>query len=235
MKRKKSLVIIPTFQEGGNIELLVKQVLCAGPFDVLVVDDSSPDGTGRIADGLARRQRRVKVIHRSRKMGLGSAYLAGFRYALEKGYDYIFEMDADFSHHPRYLGDFLREIKKHDLVIGSRYLEGVNVVNWPLRRLFLSYVANLYARLVTGLKVRDCTSGFKCFRRCVLASIDLGKVRSDGYSFQIELDYLAQKGGFRLKEIPIVFEDRHAGTSKLSGGIIWEAVFIVWKLRFGRR
>ncbi len=234
-KQKRSLVIIPTYQEKENLKPLVEQVLSVRGLDVLIIDDNSPDGTGEIADRLARGTGRVNVMHRSRKLGLGTAYLDGFRYALQAGYDYIFEMDADFSHHPRYLPDFLREIEKYDLVIGSRYLQGVNVVNWPLRRLALSYLANLYARLVTGLKVRDCTSGFKCYRRRVLKKIDLGKVKSDGYSFQIELSYLAQKAGFRLKEVPIVFEDRHAGSSKLSGGIIWEAVFVVWRLRFGRR
>jgi dolichol-phosphate mannosyltransferase len=230
-KRKRSLVIIPTYQERENLAPLVEQVLTTSGLDILIIDDNSPDGTGDIADRLAKRQRRVKVVHRPCKQGLGTAYRDGFRYALEKGYDYIFEMDADFSHHPKYLADFMVAIEKHDLVIGSRYLEGVNVVNWPLRRLILSYSANLYARLVTGLRVRDCTSGFKCFRRQVLQKLDLDKVASDGYSFQIEMNYLAQRAGFRLAEIPIVFEDRSAGSSKLSGGIIWEAVFIVWKLR----
>jgi dolichol-phosphate mannosyltransferase len=166
-------------------------------------------------------------------LGLGTAYVEGFKYAIRNKYDYIFEMDADFSHDPKYIPRFLEEIKKYDLVTGSRYLKGISVVNWPISRLILSKFANFYARTVTGLKLTDCTSGFKCYKRKVLESIDLDTIHSDGYAFQIEMHYKAWKNGFKLKEIPIIFVDRHAGTSKLSNNIIWEAVLVVWKLRLG--
>ncbi|MFQ6092294.1 MAG: polyprenol monophosphomannose synthase [bacterium] len=229
----KSLVVIPTYNEKDNVEKIVEAALKVEPsLEVLIVDDNSPDGTGRIADEMARRDRRVHVHHRPGKLGLGSAYIAGFKYALERDYDHIFEMDADFSHDPKYLPQFLEKVQEYDLVLGSRYIKGVNVVNWPMSRLLLSYYANVYARLVTGLPVRDTTGGFKCFRRQVLEQIDLDAVQSDGYSFQIEMTFKAWKKGFRICEIPIVFVDRLAGCSKMSKRIVREAVVMVWRLRF---
>lgn len=228
----RALVIIPTYNEKENIEKIIPAVLAADPsISVLVVDDNSPDGTGQIADRLAASNPRIFVLHRERKSGLGQAYLAGFRWGIEKGFDYLFEMDADFSHDPKYLPAFLKAIAEADLVIGSRYISGVNVINWPMGRLLLSYYANVYSRIVTGLPLRDATGGFKCYRRQVLEAIDLSKVRSNGYSFQIEMSYRAWKKGFRLKEIPIVFIDRREGTSKMSKKIVREAIWMVWRLR----
>ncbi|MGQ0722965.1 MAG: polyprenol monophosphomannose synthase [Candidatus Eiseniibacteriota bacterium] len=233
----KVLVIIPTFNERENLASLAPQVLSLDPsIEILVVDDGSPDGTGDLAEELSRTTGRVHVLHRGKKLGLGSAYVAGFRWALERSdAEYVFEMDADFSHDPKYLPEMLRvaDAGKVDLVIGSRYLDGgVNVVNWPIRRLILSYGANLYARLVTGMPLMDSTGGYKCFRRRVLESIDLDRVRSDGYGFQIEMNFHAWKQGFSIREIPIVFVDRHSGTSKMNRRIIYEAFWLVWKLRF---
>jgi dolichol-phosphate mannosyltransferase len=196
------------------------------------VDDNSPDGTGRIAESLAEREPRVHVLHREGKRGLGTAYLTGFRWALEHGYDYVFEMDADFSHDPGHLRDFLKAIQDADLVLGSRYLGGrVTVVNWPMTRLLLSYAANIYARRVTGLAIWDLTGGFKCFRRQVLEAIDLSQVRSNGYAFQIEMSVRAWRKKFRLKEIPIVFVDRTEGASKMNRAIVREAIWMVPRLR----
>jgi dolichol-phosphate mannosyltransferase len=201
--------------------------------EVLVVDDGSPDGTGALVDAIAAENPRVHAIHRSGKLGLGTAYVAGFRWALERDYELVFEMDADFSHNPERLPAFLEAIKSADLVLGSRYQNGqINVVNWPISRLFLSYSANIYARRVTGLRVFDATGGFKCFRRRVLESIDLGDVKSNGYAFQIEMTYRAWKKGFRIVEIPIVFVDRTEGSSKMSKKIVREAVWMVWRLRW---
>ncbi len=229
----KTLVIIPTYNERENIEQIVAQVLEKhSSIDVLIVDDGSPDGTGEIADAMCEENSRIFVIHRRNKRGLGTAYVAGFRFAIAKKYDYIFEMDADFSHDPRYIAEFLNAIKEADLVIGSRYISGVNVINWPMSRLLLSYYANVYSRIITGLPVRDATGGFKCFRREVLEAIDLDKVQSNGYSFQIEMSFRAWRKQFRIKEIPIVFEDRRLGQSKMSKKIVREAVWMVWKLRF---
>ena len=176
----------------------------------------------------------ILLLEREKKEGLGRAYIAGFKFALQKGFDYIFEMDADFSHDPKEVPVFLREIEQNDLVIGSRYIRGVNVINWPLRRLLLSYFANIYTQVITGLPVKDCTGGFKCFRREVLETIDLENIGSNGYAFQIEMNYKAWRAGFRIKEIPIIFVDREFGESKLSKKIMWEAIFLVWKLRFNR-
>lgn len=231
---ERALVIIPTYDEASNIPQLLPQVLSQHEcIDVLVVDDGSPDGTGQIADRMASESGRIHVIHREKKLGLGTAYLAGFAWALEREYDFIFEMDADFSHDPKHLPEFLEAIKDADLVLGSRYLDGrVTVVNWPMGRLLLSYGANIYARVVTGLKLCDATGGFKCFRRRVLEAIDLDRVRSNGYSFQIEMSLRAVKKGFNIKEIPIVFVDRSDGTSKMSGRIVREAIWMVWRLRF---
>ncbi|OGC76438.1 MAG: dolichyl-phosphate beta-D-mannosyltransferase [candidate division Zixibacteria bacterium RBG_16_40_9] len=228
----KSLVIIPTYNEKENLEKIVPEILkMDDSLNILVVDDNSPDGTGEIAERIASKNNKVFVLHRPGKMGLGQAYIAGFKYALEKGYDCIFEMDADFSHDPKYLPDFLSGIKEADLVIGSRYINGVNVINWPMTRLLLSYYANIYARWVTGLPLKDSTGGFKCYRRKVLESINLDEVRSNGYSFQIEMSFRAWKKGFKIKEIPIIFVDRRVGKSKMSKKIVREAIWMVWRLR----
>lgn len=229
----KSLVVIPTYNEKDNVEKIVDEVLKVEPsLHILIVDDNSPDGTGRIVDEMCQRDNRIHVLHRPGKSGLGSAYIAGFKYALEREYEYIFEMDADFSHDPKYLPQFLEKIGEYDLVLGSRYIKGVNVVNWPMTRLLLSYFANVYARFITGLPVRDATGGFKCFRRRVLEHIDLDAVQSDGYSFQIEMTFKAWKKRFTVCEIPIIFVDRLAGSSKMSKKIVREAIVMVWRLRF---
>src|SRR5574341_9653 len=228
----KALVIIPTYNERENLEKIVAEVLRQDSrLHVLIVDDNSPDGTGQLADKLAQSNGKILVLHRQKKAGLGQAYVAGFKFALQKDFDWVFEMDADFSHDPKYLPDFLKSIEKADLVLGSRYISGVNVVNWPISRLLLSYFANIYARWVTGLPVRDSTGGFKCYRRTVLEKIDLDEIKSEGYSFQIETSYRAWKKGFKLREIPIVFVDRQQGESKMSKKIVREAMWMVWKLR----
>lgn len=228
----KAFVIIPTYNEKENVRSLAASVLAQhDDINILFVDDNSPDGTGAIIDSLVVENNRIKVLHRTGKLGLGSAYREGFKEALAMGADYLLEMDADFSHDPTALPLFLSAIKDYDLVIGSRYLNGVSVVNWPIRRLILSYFASVYTRWVTGLQLRDCTSGFKCFRRSTIEAIDLSKVASDGYSFQIEMNYRCMEKGFRIVEIPIIFIDRHAGSSKMSGAIVREAVLMVWKLR----
>jgi dolichol-phosphate mannosyltransferase len=228
----KSLIIIPTYNEKENLEAITQAVLdLPYGFHILVVDDNSPDGTGEIADCLAAQEPRIHVLHRAKKEGLGPAYLAGFRWGLARDYDLLFEMDADFSHRPEYLHDFMRAIRDADLVLGSRYITGVNVVNWPLSRLLISYFANRYSQIVTGLPVKDATGGFKCFRREVLGAIDLSGVHSTGYAFQIEMTMRAAAKGFRITEIPIIFYDRTRGTSKMSFHIAREAAFMVWKLR----
>lgn len=237
---ERALVIIPTYNEARNLPQLIPLVLDTDPrLEVLVVDDNSPDGTGQIADTLSNESDRVHVLHRDGKLGLGTAYIAGFRWALTRGFDLVFEMDADFSHDPKHIPQFLEAIRDADLVLGSRYLQGrVTVVNWPMPRLLLSYFANIYARVITGLKLFDATGGFKCFRRGVLEAIDLDSVRSNGYAFQIEMSFRTWRRGFRIREIPIVFVDRTDGTSKMSGAIVREAVWMVWRLRlqaiFGR-
>jgi dolichol-phosphate mannosyltransferase len=220
-------------QRGKNSPRIETRLAQDPRLEVLVVDDGSPDGTGEIVDGIMAANYRVHIMRRPKKMGLGTAYVAGFRWALERKYDFIFEMDADFSHDPAHLRDFLRAISASDLVLGSRYRNGkVTVVNWPIGRLILSYFANVYARAVTGLPVWDATGGFKCFRRPVLEAIDLSKVRSNGYAFQIEMSFRAWKRGFQIVEIPIVFVDRTEGQSKMSKNIIAEAVWMVWRLRW---
>jgi dolichol-phosphate mannosyltransferase len=230
----RALVIVPTYNERFNIARLIPAILAQDPsLEILVVDDASPDGTGSIVDGIATNNPRVNVIHREGKLGLGTAYIAGFQWALERKYDLVFEMDADFSHNPERLPEFLEAIRESDVVLGSRYQDGhVNVVNWPMSRLFLSYGANIYARFVTGLPIFDTTGGFKCFRRNVLESIDLNSVKSNGYAFQIEMSYRAWKRGFRLFEIPIIFVDRTEGVSKMSKKIVREAIWMVWRLRW---
>ncbi len=226
------LVIVPTYNEAENLPQIVPEILRQDPrLEVLVVDDNSPDGTGDLADRMAQTKTRVHVLHRQAKEGLGRAYLAGFQWGLEQGYQAMFEMDADFSHDPAFLPRFLVAIEDADLVLGSRYATGVNVINWPISRLLLSLGANLYARWITGLPLSDSTGGFKCFRREVLAAIDFSKVRSNGYAFQIEMSFRAWKKGFRLKEIPIIFHDRVEGQSKMSKRIVREAIWMVWWLR----
>lgn len=231
---ERALVIIPTYNERENISRLIVTVLEQDDrLEVLVVDDGSPDGTGEIVDALAKNDQRVHCLHRPKKLGLGTAYLAGFKWSLERDYDYTFEMDADFSHDPAHLPQFLKAIESADLVLGSRYRDGkVTVVNWPIGRLLLSYFANIYARWVTGMQLFDSTGGFKCYRRSVLRAIDLADVRSNGYAFQIEMSFRAWKKNFRIVEIPIVFVDRTEGTSKMSKAIVREAVWMVWRLRW---
>jgi dolichol-phosphate mannosyltransferase len=230
----EALIVVPTYNERENIERLCTELLSLDvALDILVVDDNSPDGTGRFVEEFSQGQPRVHVIHRAGKMGLGSAYIEGFNWALtQTDAKYIFEMDADFSHDPSAIPGFLERIGDVDLVIGSRYLDGITVMNWPLRRLVLSVGANIYTRIITGMPLKDATGGFKCFRREVLEALPLDKIKSDGYSFQIEMNFHAWKRKFRIVEIPIVFVDRRDGTSKMSRRIIYEAVFLVWKLRF---
>jgi len=234
MDNSKVLIVVPTYNERENITLLIPGVKRVLPgVHILVVDDSSPDGTSAAVkelqggpDGAG-----VFVLDRAAKQGLGKAYISGFKWALERDYEYIFEMDADFSHNPEYLPEFIKAAQDNDLVIGSRYIGGVNVVNWPMSRLLLSYFANKFARFVTGLRIKDCTGGYKCFRRSVLESLNFNGIASSGYSFQIELNFFAWKSGFKVKEIPIIFTDRQRGVSKMSTKIIREATLLVWKLR----
>jgi dolichol-phosphate mannosyltransferase len=230
----KSLVIIPTYNEKQNILAIIQAIFeqkLAG-LEILVVDDSSPDGTGDLVAAAAAADPRIHLLRRAKKLGLGTAYVAGFRFALDRDYERIIEMDADFSHDPRDLGRLLEASANADIVVGSRYINGVNVVNWPLRRLLLSMFASYYTRIITGLPQHDCTAGFKCFRREVLENLALERVQSDGYSFQIEMNFRAWVKGYTIKEIPIVFIDRAAGTSKMSKRIIREAIWMVWKLKF---
>jgi len=229
---EKSLVIVPTYNELENIPRIIPAVLSQDEnIHILIVDDGSPDGTGKFVMEEMNKNDRIHLLEREKKMGLGTAYLAGFKYALQNNYDFIFEMDADFSHDPNELKNFLVAIKDNDLVLGSRYINGVRVLNWPMARLLLSFFASVYTRIITGMPVKDATGGFKCFRRKVLEAIDLDKVRSNGYSFQIEMTFKAYSKGFKIKEIPIVFSDRVKGHSKMSKKIVREAVTMVWKLR----
>ncbi len=242
MQTANPLVIIPTYNEAENIGSVIGQVLCLPiAFDVLVVDDGSPDGTGDLVEALRKSHpNRISILRRKRKQGLGTAYIAGFNFALEHGYDLICEMDADLSHNPNDLVRLAEPVLKGsaDLAIGSRYVNGVRVMNWPLSRLMLSYGAGMYTRAITGIKVQDVTAGFKCFHRRVLEAIDLNAVRSNGYSFQIELNFKAWKKGFSLVEVPIIFTERTEGRSKMSKAIVREAAWKVWELRirsvFGR-
>ncbi len=230
---KRSLIIIPTYNEADNIPKIIPEILAQHDgFHVLVVDDNSPDGTANLVKEMQKNDPRIHLLERPSKQGLGTAYVAGFKYALSQGFDFAFEMDADFSHDPKSLVKLLAKTDEYDLVIGSRYISGVNVVNWPMSRLILSYAANMYTRFVTGLPVRDSTAGFKCYRRAVLESMDLDSIKSNGYSFQIETNFMAWKNGFRLCEVPIIFVDRRAGVSKMSKHIIFEAAWMVWKLKF---
>ena len=229
---EKSLVIIPTYNELENIPKLIPEVLSQDEsINILIVDDGSPDGTGKFVEDEMKKNDRIHLLKREKKMGLGTAYIAGFKYALQNNYDFIFEMDADFSHDPNELKNCLIAIKDNDLVLGSRYINGVRVLNWPMARLLLSFFASIYTRIITGMPIKDATGGFKCFRKKVLESIDLNHVKSNGYSFQIEMTFKAYAKGFRIKEIPIVFIDRVKGKSKMSKKIVREAVTMVWKLR----
>jgi dolichol-phosphate mannosyltransferase len=232
----KAVVVIPTYNEAPNLERFVKTLFALGidGLGVLVVDDNSPDGTGAIGDRLAQEYPAgVDVIHRPAKMGLGNAYLAGFAKALEDGADFVFEMDADFSHPPEAVRDLLAAAGEFDVAVGSRYAPGGSVdPAWSATRKLLSWGGNVYARLVTGLRVRDATAGFKCFRRETLAGLDLNKVRSDGYAFQVEMAYACQKKGYRVREVPIVFRDRAHGRSKMSMHIVWEALWRVWQIKW---
>ena len=228
------LVVTPTYNERDNLPLLAAGVLKHPGFRLLVVDDGSPDGTGAIADQLAREHPgRIEVLHRTGARGLGRSYVDGLLHAIAEGRaDFICQMDCDLSHGPEYLPDLVAAAASHEIVLGSRYLNGVSVVNWPLQRLLLSYFASIYARRVTGLPIRDTTGGYKCFRRRALEGIDLSKVKSDGYGFQIEMTYRCWKKGFTIREIPILFVDRLAGVSKMSRKIVYEAAFMVWRLRW---
>jgi len=229
----ESLVIVPTYNEKDNIQTVVERVNALGvDIDILVVDDNSPDGTAEIVKELQTKYENLHLMERVGKLGLGSAYVAGFRWALKRDYEYILEMDADLSHNPFDIPRLINRAKEgYDVVIGSRYCNGVNVIHWPIKRLILSYGANKYTRMVTGLPIKDCTSGFKCYRREVLESIDLERIKSSGYSFQIEMKFRAWKKGFSLVEVPIIFEERSEGRSKMTKAIIYEAVFMVWKLK----
>ncbi len=230
----RNVVVVPTYNECENIAELVDGIFAAGAdCDVLVVDDNSPDGTGALVDKLRSDRPGLQVLHRPQRLGIGSAYIDGFRHVLGGGYGHVFSMDADLSHDPRYLSDFLTAARIYDVVVGSRYLTGVSVVNWPLWRLALSLAANTYARTVTGLPVRDCTSGFQCFRADVLRRIHLDAIRTNGYSFLIELKYRAVRAGFRVGEVPIIFVQRLRGTSKITRREIYASILTVWKLRLG--
>lgn len=237
MSDRRVLIIIPTYNERENIPLLIPEIKKQVPdAHILIVDDNSPDGTSAIAKELSKsigEGTSIHVMDREKKEGLGKAYIAGFKWALEREYDLIFEMDADFSHSPEYLPKFIEAAKDADLVIGSRYMNGtVNVVNWPLNRLLLSYFGNVAARMIAGMKIMDCTGGFKCFRAETLRSLNLDKIASSGYSFQVEMNFYVQRAGLTIKEIPIVFKDRELGVSKMSTKIIKEALGLLWKLRF---
>ncbi|MFH0924420.1 MAG: polyprenol monophosphomannose synthase [bacterium] len=230
-----SLIILPTYNERENIQKISEAILSLEQgFHILIIDDNSNDGTGEVADLLSKLHSEIQVIHRPGKLGLGTAYIAGFKFALQNNYDYIFEMDADLSHDPKYLALFLKKVHEgYDLVIGSRYIDGISVVNWDFKRLILSKSASKYVRLITKMPLTDATAGFKCFRRRVLEDINLDAIHSTGYSFQIEMSYRAYKRGFKISEIPIIFSGRFHGDTKMSKAIIWEAIWMVWRLRLG--
>jgi dolichol-phosphate mannosyltransferase len=228
----RALVVTPTYNEAENITAFIAKVLSQDPsLEMLIVDDNSPDGTGDMIAKLQAENPRIHMIRRAGKMGLGTAYVVGFKYAIAQGYDFVFEMDADFSHNPAEIPNFLKRMEDCDLVIGSRYVDGVRVVNWPMKRLLLSYFANVYTRIITGMPIKDATGGFKCFKRKVLESIDLDRIHSNGYAFQIELNFKAWSKGFKVVEHPITFVDREVGVSKMSKNIVYEAVFMVWQLK----
>ncbi len=237
MNRSDSIVIIPTYNEKENVEAIIRAVMeLPHGFDILIIDDGSPDGTAQIVKNLQATEfaERLYLVERKGKLGLGTAYIAGFKWALAEGYDYVFEMDADFSHDPKDLTRLYEACASegYDVAIGSRYVSGVNVVNWPMGRVLMSYYASKYVRLVTGVPIHDTTAGFKCYRRCVLEAIDLDAIRFKGYAFQIEMKFTAYKLGFKIKEVPVIFVNRQLGTSKMSGGIFGEALFGVVRLRW---
>ena len=228
----KALLIIPTYNEIANIKNIITASLAQSPdLYILVIDDNSPDGTAKAVKEMMENEPHINLIERPKKMGLGSAYVQGFKYALNNDYDYVLEMDADFSHNPADIPRLLEAAKKYDVVIGSRYCQGVNIINWPFRRLLISYFASKYVRIITGMPIKDPTSGFKCFRRRVLEAIDLNSILSDGYAFQIEMNFRAWVKGFTIYEIPIVFTERRDGVSKMSRQIVWEAAWMVWRLQ----
>lgn len=228
----KALVIIPTYNEAQNAEKIITEVLQQSEMvEILIVDDNSPDGTADIVKKTMANNTKVHLLQRERKMGLGTAYVAGFKYGIQNHFDFIFEMDADFSHNPKEIPIMLNKMDECDLLIGSRYIKGVNVVNWPMKRLILSYSANIYTRVITGMPVHDATAGFKCYKRKVLEALNLDAIRSNGYAFQIETNFLAWKKGFVIKEMPIIFVDRRVGVSKMNKKIVHEAAFMVWKLK----
>src|SRR6478735_6748213 len=232
----KTLVVVPTYNERENLPPLAKRLLALPvPVDLLVVDDNSPDGTGKIADELAERNPSIHVLHREEKNGLGRAYIAGFKWALERDYEFVFELDGDFSHNPDDIPMFLEAAQNADLVLGSRYMNGIRVINWPLSRLMLSKSAAKYVQLITGMPFTDPTGGYKCFRRRTLEAIDIDKIRSNGYSFQIELTHKVWRQGMRVVEVPIIFTDRFQGRSKMSWKIVFEALSMVWRLLAGNR
>ena len=229
---KKGLVIIPTYNEAINIKKIIKRILSISKqLEILVIDDNSPDKTGDIVKKLNQNNKRLHLIRRERKLGLGTAYVLGFAYVLKNGYDFAFEMDADFSHNPDELPKFIELLNEYELIIGSRYVKGISVVNWPMKRLLLSYSACIFARIVTGIPVRDLTSGFKCYSRKAIESVDWKTFKVDGYGFQIQSVFSVYKSGLKIKEIPIIFVERSEGESKMSKRIIWEAFWLVWKLR----
>ncbi len=232
----KTLIIIPTYNEIDNLRPLVEEIFSYAPeTDMLIVDDNSPDGTGKLADEIHLENPRVNILHRPGKQGLGTAYIAGFKYAIEHGYDAAFEMDADFSHDPRYLPDFLKAIENADLVIGSRYISGGDTPNWSFLRRLISGGGNIFARFMLGIPVHDCTAGYRCYRREVLESIDLDTIQSQGYAFQVELAYRVMKQGFKIVETPIVFMDRRVGKSKMSRKIVIEGFTYVLEARFSKQ
>ena len=228
-----TLVVVPTYNERENLPPLAQRLLnLSVQVDLLIVDDDSPDGTGRVADELAAKHSCIHVLHRAEKSGLGRAYLAGFKWALERGYEFVFEMDGDFSHNPDDIPAFLEAARNADLVLGSRYVNGIRVINWPLRRLMLSTTAAKYVRIVTGMPFTDPTGGYKCFRRRALQAINLDAIESNGYSFQIEMTHKLWRQGMRIAEVPIIFTDRFQGHSKMSKAIVREALWMVWRLLF---
>ncbi len=229
----RTLVIVPTFNERENVDALQRAIFDAcAETDILFVDDHSPDGTGELLDELSAKEPRMNVLHRRDKQGLGRAYIAGFKWALERHYEFIFEMDADFSHDPKELPTMLNVAQSADLVLGSRYIGGIRVINWPLSRLILSRGAGLYVQIITGMPFTDPTGGYKCYRRAVLEHIDLDRIRSNGYSFQIEMTHTTWMAGFHVVDVPITFEERRSGLSKMSSAIVREALWMVWKLWF---
>ena len=231
----KTLVVTPTYNEAENIEKIINAVLSQdASIEILIVDDNSPDGTAQIVENIQANNNRVHLLKRAGKMGLGTAYVDGFKYAINNNYDFVMEIDADFSHDPNEIPNFLKKIQEFDVVLGSRYINGVRILNWPIRRLILSYGASMYTRIITGMPIKDATGGYKCFRIAVIKSINLDNIHSNGYAFQIEMNFKAWKKGFKIFELPITFVDRTHGTSKMSKKIVYEAVRLVWKLKFKR-